>query len=131
MACRVLLSRPAKMAAMAGHHSVVAAVGIVLAVGCTANEEPRSSMPGPSPSRPRALTSENARCEGCHADIAAEWRSSLHRRSHSDPAYQRALEREPLAFCENCHAPEASREIGISCISCHVTESSGRVLAGE
>jgi hypothetical protein len=72
----------------------------------------------------------NARCERCHDDIAAEWRASLHSRAHTEPAYARAFEREPLPFCQGCHAPEADPEravppdlaaVSVGCVSCHVT----------
>ncbi|APR80051.1 Cytochrome C553 [Minicystis rosea] len=90
-------------------------------------------MPGPARApRHASAAAENARCESCHADIAAEWRASLHRKAHTDPAYQRALAIEPLAFCRGCHAPEAdpSRDpppdlgnIGVGCVTCHSTSS--------
>ena len=94
-------------------------------------------MPGPARTPRHAFAAaENARCEGCHADIAAEWRASLHRKAHTDPAYQRALAIEPLAFCRGCHAPEADPardpppelgNLGVGCVTCHVT--AGGVLA--
>jgi hypothetical protein len=71
----------------------------------------------------------NATCEGCHTEIANEWRDSLHARAHTDAVYQRALAIEPLAFCRGCHAPEADpREavpeaaaaLGVACVTCHV-----------
>lgn len=86
-------------------------------------------LPGPARAHPGAAA-ENARCEGCHAEIAAEWRASMHRKAHTDPAYQRALAIEPLAFCRGCHAPEAdpSRDppaelgaLGVGCVTCHGT----------
>lgn len=73
-------------------------------------------------------TTRNAACEGCHAEIAGEWRASLHRDSHSDPMYQRAFAREPLSFCTGCHAPEANAHdpgpsathaLGVGCVTCH------------
>jgi hypothetical protein len=86
-------------------------------------------MPGPAPTpRRHGAAAENARCEGCHADIADEWRASLHHRAHTDPVYRRALAIEPLAFCRGCHAPEADPAadppadlgaIGVGCVTCH------------
>jgi len=71
---------------------------------------------------------ENLKCEGCHVEDAREWRASQHARSDSDPVYRRALAIEPLAFCRGCHAPEVSPEaaravsqIGVGCVTCHVT----------
>jgi hypothetical protein len=74
------------------------------------------------------VAARNHACEGCHLEIANEWRASLHRESHSDPSYQRAFAVEPLAFCTGCHAPEAdpndpgpsrAHAIGVGCVSCH------------
>jgi len=91
------------------------------------------ALPGPSP-RGRGVSEAarlNAGCEGCHAPIAAEWRASLHSRSHTDEAYQRAYAREPLRFCQGCHAPEAdtsravpeaAAQLGVACVTCHVVE---------
>jgi len=87
--------------------------------------------PGPAP---RGRTAEqasamNATCEGCHAEIAFEWRESLHAQAHTDPVYQRALAIEPLPFCQGCHAPEANPHepvpeaaaaLGVACVTCHV-----------
>ncbi len=88
------------------------------------------TAPGPFP-RVRGFdpVAVNARCEGCHAEIAEEWRGSFHRRAYSDPMVQSQLSREPFAFCKGCHAPEASpaggdpeerRIMGVGCVTCHV-----------
>src|SRR5262245_3846410 len=70
-------------------------------------------LPGPAP-RERAegydAGVENARCEGCHADVAAEWRGSMHQRAWTDPVFLAAYALEPLSFCRGCHAPEADPE---------------------
>lgn len=60
-----------------------------------------------------------AECESCHTAIAAEWRSSLHHTSFTDPDIRRALSVEPDPFCVNCHAPEPDRDVGIGCVTCH------------
>lgn len=71
----------------------------------------------------------NAKCEGCHAEEARQWRSSLHRQAFSDRLFQSAYTLEPLAFCRGCHAPEADparppapalAELGVACTTCHV-----------
>jgi hypothetical protein len=71
---------------------------------------------------------ENERCVSCHADIAAEWSSSLHRSSFRDASFARGYAIERLAFCRGCHAPEAdpkaepdawSADHGVTCTSCH------------
>ncbi len=70
----------------------------------------------------------NRECEGCHQQIAQQWRASLHHRSFTSESFQRSFEREPLAFCQSCHAPAADptsppppalAELGVGCISCH------------
>jgi hypothetical protein len=71
---------------------------------------------------------ENARCEGCHQAIAAEWRGSQHKTAFTDPTFQAALEIEPKAFCRGCHAPEdpdashpdGAHTLGIGCVTCHL-----------
>ncbi|MDI1445506.1 multiheme c-type cytochrome [Polyangium sp. 6x1] len=100
----------------------------LLGLAAAQSAEP-TRMPGPAPvPRTAHAVEENARCEGCHADIAAEWRSSLHKKAHDDPAYRRALAIEPLPFCRGCHAPEADPmqdpppelgALGVACTSCH------------
>lgn len=80
---------------------------------------------------------ENAACEGCHPDVAEEWRGSQHQTSFTDPTFQAALAIEDTAFCRGCHAPEdptaalpkGPQTLGIGCVTCHLT-SAGAVLAG-
>src|SRR5689334_7744989 len=98
-------------------------------------------LPGPfwsaAPRRAEETVALNASCEGCHADIAAEWRASQHHVSFTEPFFQRALAIEPMPFCRGCHAPEADprvppppslAELGVGCITCHLT-SRGSVFA--
>jgi Cytochrome c554 and c-prime len=79
----------------------------------------------------------NAKCTGCHAEEARQWRGSLHRQAFSDRLFQAAYTLEPLAFCRGCHAPEADparpptpelAELGVACTTCHV-ESANVVTA--
>src|SRR5262245_28597076 len=49
------------------------------------------AMPKPDRRGGTAALLENRGCEGCHVDVAAEHRGSMHRRSYEDPAYQRAF----------------------------------------
>jgi hypothetical protein len=76
-----------------------------------------------------ALAEHNASCVACHADIAAEWASSLHQHAWTDNVFQKAYDVEPLAFCRGCHAPESdpareptaqAQAIGVGCVTCHV-----------
>jgi hypothetical protein len=88
------------------------------------------TSPGPSPRRRSfdAVT-VNARCEGCHTEIASEWKTSFHHMAHTDPVYQSQFAKEPFPFCTACHAPEAEATarvpeklscLGVGCVTCHV-----------
>lgn len=96
-------------------------------------------MPSPSRSRLGAAVALNATCVSCHAREAAEWSGSRHRQSDTNAAYRSAFAIEPAAFCRGCHAPEADptkppptavSDLGVGCVTCHVTEGS-TVLAAE
>lgn len=81
----------------------------------------------------------NQTCEGCHVEIAAEWRESRHRQAFTNGPFQRSLAREsaPMRpFCQGCHAPEANplvppsnlvADMGVGCVTCHAPQ--GPVLA--
>jgi hypothetical protein len=121
----------------------IVAAGLVLSSCRPA--DPSLSMPGPYDAHrpadvarfsadPAAVV--DARCEGCHEDVAAEQRASLHGLSWRDPPFSRAFAVEPLPFCQGCHAPEADPEapvpealaaLGTGCVTCHVR--GGTVLA--
>lgn len=94
-------------------------------------------------------------CSGCHAEIAAEWASSAHARSWTDPIFQAEYQLTRQAFCRHCHAPlaleatplvgpaaggrsapgaapglvESAGARGIDCAVCHVRD--GRVLGAH
>jgi hypothetical protein len=126
------------------------AVGVsALGAPTAASEEARLAafLPGPATfaRAPRLLQSaatgafdpvaENARCEGCHAAIAAEWRTSEHHTAFTDAPFRAAYAVETTAFCANCHAPEdeapspasPASQLGVGCVSCHLV--SDTVLA--
>jgi hypothetical protein len=103
----------------------------------SAPAEPRVPMPRPYRGRLEAAVALNAGCVSCHAEEAAEWRGSRHRQSNTNAAYRKAFAIEPTAFCRGCHAPEAHpakdppeavSDLGVGCVTCHVTEE-GLVLA--
>jgi hypothetical protein len=115
---------------------VLAAASLALALASAAWLAPDghcdtpAAMPHPAPQSARDANAENSRCETCHAEIAGEWRASMHARADTDPVYRRALALEPLAFCRACHAPEADpgadapailSALGVACVTCHVT----------
>ncbi len=94
------------------------------------------SWSGAPPLDPRV--SQNEGCVDCHADIASEWRGSLHRASFTDPIFQAALAAEPRPFCRSCHAPEANPDsggesarhaVGVGCVTCHIVE--GRIVTAR
>lgn len=109
-------------------------LSVSLALGCRGEPPPNSvgrlhaevrRTPGPAPQE-RSATVSNANCVRCHETIAAEWAGSLHQRAWDDPTFLAAYAVEPMAFCRNCHAPEAAstederRHEGVSCVTCHV-----------
>ncbi len=106
----------------------IALVGaILLSSALAATSEPARGE-GVRASASPASASENERCTSCHADIAAEWSSSLHRSAFRDASFARGYAIERLAFCRSCHAPEAdprdepdawSADHGVTCTSCH------------
>ena len=97
------------------------------------------ALPGPAPQqRQQSPAGLNKECEKCHPAIAREWRDSYHRLANQDPAFQRALAREPAPFCRRCHAPEAdpsrdatgwAAENGVACVTCHVLD--GQIVSGN
>ena len=97
---------------------------------CTIRSAAATPLPGPAPQRrTQSAEAANRLCEGCHAEIAAEWRQSFHRSAYTDRAFQRAERLEPLPFCRACHAPEAdplrpasgwAKEAGVACVTCHL-----------
>lgn len=126
---------------------LAALLPVLLLAGCTAPpaEAPARptaraegvEMPRPARARRAAAVEENAACEGCHREIAEEWRASLHHRADVEPAYRRAFAIEPMPFCRGCHAPEAEPSqpeseaeaaLGVGCVTCHVT-SAAQILA--
>ena len=94
-------------------------------------------MPGPRRGRLLQAVRDNDECVVCHDEQAREWRGSMHQRADVDAAYRHAFAIEPTAFCRGCHAPEGDperdapapvSEIGVACVTCHVTEE-GAILA--
>jgi len=129
------LLRFAKMARFALIGALLSAAACA-GISATAFGGAQLALPGPAP-RPRpsglaAAVTENAKCEGCHQDIAKEWRGSLHQQAWHDPVFQKALAIEPEAFCRGCHAPEAdasgeppkaAQDVGVGCVTCHLQGS--------
>lgn len=111
-------------------------LALSLIVSCAARApEPAAIMPSPYRAREAAAVTLNATCAGCHAEQAEAWRGSMHRRAYDNAAFQAAVAVEPTPFCRGCHAPEANAsapaiatELGVACVTCHVTRE-GTVLA--
>ncbi len=113
--------------------ALLAAV-LLFAAGCAPPAAPgEAALPGPAlagaPGRAASGPEVEAACEGCHHEIAAEWRRSQHRQSFTSPAFQASLAEDNLPFCRGCHAPEAPPEapppprlaaIGVGCTTCHL-----------
>ncbi|MBX3229088.1 MAG: hypothetical protein KIT84_02020 [Labilithrix sp.] len=126
--------------------SVVSLLFVAAAGACTAPRAPPAPLlPAPAVAMPRpyrqrlaVALARNTTCVGCHEQEAAEWRGSMHRHAFDNPAFQAALAFEPSPFCRGCHAPEsdaarapepAVAALGVSCVTCHVTDEDGAVLA--
>ena len=83
-----------------------------------------------------------AQCAGCHAEIVAQWRSSMHAHSHhsQDPIFDAMrslrMKREGAKLagrCAQCHGPRdpgdpESRvsKVGVGCASCHLVDNLDR-----
>ncbi len=116
---------------------LIAAAALVVAVALLFSRwwSTGAELPGPHPSSAADPVAENAACEACHADVAAEWRSSEHASAFTDPVFSAAFAVEPTAFCADCHAPEetpfaepgAKASLGVACVTCHL--AGGAVLA--
>jgi len=138
------LARPAGACSVAVFAMMAAALGGALGAASSADAAPRVgpaapavaglALPGPSPRARTAganVAAANAACEKCHADIAGEWRGSMHQQAWFDPVFKEAYDIEPLPFCRSCHAPEAdaatmpsaeAQAIGVGCTTCHVQQ---------
>lgn len=87
-------------------------------------------------------TGNSDKCGNCHKQVAQQWRSSIHGRSASDPAFQTNIAalagkkgEAATRYCLGCHGPvallsgQASKggrfdgghaiEEGVSCMACH------------
>lgn len=115
------------------------ASSLALTAGASGSDDAAKGPPMPGPYRQRrgAAVALNATCVSCHDEQAREWGGSHHQQSNIHPAYRSAFAVEPTAFCRGCHAPEADprndppdavSELGVGCVTCHVTEE-GWVLA--
>src|SRR5437867_1735558 len=112
--------------------ALAAAAGAGVGGARGATGERTEPLPGPARSeaaRSNDPEADNKACEHCHADIAREWRGSLHAGAWTDSVFQQAYAIEPVAFCRGCHAPEAdpsaepprgAQHVGIGCTTCHV-----------
>ena len=117
------------MTARLAAFAVVLLAIVTSAAACADHAARSATLPSAAPSV--------SACEGCHASIAAEWRTSFHRIAFVDDTFQRSLALEAPrehAFCTRCHAPAADRagvSAGVDCISCHGAPhaDAGRVSA--
>ncbi len=99
----------------------------------------RVSLATSAPAGPQAAAGVSPRqCEGCHLEVAAEWRESLHAQAFRDRVFHAEFAPHPAEECVACHAPlatdrvspaQADTDQGITCISCHL-DGGGHILAG-
>ena len=54
-------------------------------------------------------------CSTCHADVAAEWSTSIHAAAWTDPQFQAELHKDPEVgwLCLNCHTPLANQQASL------------------
>lgn len=114
--------------------AVPAAAGILAATGIIAAALAVAETPttGAAASTPAWLD-----CATCHAEIDAQWRSSLHADAWTDPIVQAEFARSPGSSCRGCHAPAsvaapddpAAGARGIDCAACHRRD--GWILAAR
>jgi len=87
----------------------------------------------PPPAEARAFTSSR-QCQECHAQTYAEWETSWHAQSWTDPEVRKLSEDFSNTDCIDCHAPRpvfetglgnrvlprAVRRVeGVDCLTCH------------
>ena len=77
-------------------------------------------------------------CEKCHMDVYEEWSASGHSRAWTSPTVQAEMAKQPDKgeSCARCHAPGSltdrapgelpvarsdDRELGVNCVTCHVS----------
>ncbi len=131
---RRLVPSAVALAALAGAALVAAPAGAIRGIEGLFNHGAAPIDVGPTPAGLAALDAEA--CASCHADVAEEWRGSMHRAAWTDPVFQAAFVREPLEACRNCHAPQRApgaepsglaAHDGVTCATCHVRD--GEVLS--
>ena len=79
-------------------------------------------------------SADTATCKKCHPTIAAEFQSSMHKKSsiYNDKIHKAVWDKHPAKAkddykCAKCHTPNATSEKvaheGITCISCHTIKN--------
>ncbi len=127
------------------------AVGIVLAglLGAVGIAEAGTPARGSPPAVSAKGYTSSQVCAGCHADIHATWKNSLHAMTVSDPifdaAYWDAIKLSKGAarpICLSCHAPTTRltkdydqrlpiTAEGVTCDFCHTIAAANPLAAGE
>jgi hypothetical protein len=99
-----------------------------IALALRGTDEPDASVDTPQLD-PSQLDPTPRACAECHAEIVADWESSLHAASWTDPVFRAEYDPAPAASCRGCHDPTtaAPGEHAIDCATCHVR--AGRILA--
>jgi len=136
-AAAMAVLRPHRALAVA---SFVATLGLALA----GTDEPDDPLEEPAPlwaGEPEVVPGlDELDCVECHADVAGEWKSTLHALSWVDETYRDDLagKRRPEG-CWGCHAPrplaptwprrpkvrDEDRHLGVTCETCHRAPDGG------
>jgi len=91
--------------------------------------------PGGAPVAESRTFASSAECRACHAEVYAEWETSQHAQSWTNPAVRMLSNDFANQDCIDCHAPRpvfhtgigervlpriTRREEGVDCIACHL-----------
>lgn len=99
------------------------ALGLALAAGPHFEGARRPLRRVTAPSGLGTLSAEA--CGACHATIYQQWLGSRHAAAYRNRLFQVSYQREPKAWCRNCHAPLGAQVVlaeGVSCAACHVRD---------
>lgn len=99
---------------------------------------PRGNPEGVHPDKDTVNPDDPDACAQCHAQIVAEWKESMHSRSHfaNDPIYggvhglvSKTLGEDTAKGCARCHNPRDPANptspvgaLGVSCAACHMLD---------
>ena len=97
-------------------------------------------MLAPQESLPATEWYSSTQCLDCHADVAAEWKSSHHAFAYENPEVRKLSNDFANQECIACHAPQpvlkfeagervlarqSERGLGVDCLACHAVTDGG------